>query len=150
MCTTTGLIQNCKNLVLRLKPFLIYTQNTIQYIFAWIQLGWPLYIKFHVNFWNIILQIWKVHPTKHSIFSATERKNGFSQFSPCKYVANMWKLRNKYRARTMVNATFAYQKTGVIITRPGENLCKSIFSSGESCDLKFPRSMNCYIGAIFM
>ena len=54
----------------------------------------------------------KFIPLNIPFFQPLNEKMAFHKFSPCKYVANMWKLRNKYRARTMVNATFAYQKTG--------------------------------------
>ena len=63
----------------------------------------------------------KLIPLNIPFFQPLNEKMAFHKFSPCKYVANMWQLRNKYRESTMVNATFAYQKTGVIITRRGEN-----------------------------
>ena len=50
----------------------------------------------------------------------------------------------------MVNVTSHIKKQGVQITRPRETLCKAIFSSCETFDLKFPRSMNYYIEAICM
>ena len=93
----------------------------------------------------------KFIPLNIPFFQPLNEKMAFHKFSPCKYVANMWKLRNKYRARTMVNATFAYQKTGGYNNEAGRKFVQiHFFSSGESLDLKFPRSMNCYIGAIFM
>ena len=63
----------------------------------------------------------KFIPLNIPFFQPLNEKIAFHKFSPCNYVANMWQLRNKYRESTMVNATFAYKKTGVIITRRGEN-----------------------------
>ena len=60
----------------------------------------------------LFLKFEKFIPLNIPFFQPLNEKMAFHKFSPCKYVANMWKLRNKYRARTMVNATFAYQKTG--------------------------------------
>ena len=88
----------------------------------------------------------KFIPLNIPFFQPLNEKMAFHKFSTCKYVANMWQLRNKYRASTMVNASFAYQKTGVIITRPGENLCKSIFSSGESTTSNFPEVWTVILG----
>ena len=51
-------------------------------------------------------------PLNVPFFQPLNEKMALLKFTPCKYVANMWKLRNKYGASTMVNATFAYQKTG--------------------------------------
>ena len=81
----------------------VYTVN--RYIFDWNKLGWMLYLKFHVNYYSSDMKC--SSQLNVPLFQSLDEKMNLHNFAPCKYIANMWKLRSKYGAM-MVNATLAY------------------------------------------
>ena len=115
----------------------VYTVN--RYILDWNKLGWLLCTKFHVRYYSSDMN--RSPQLNVPLFQSLDEKNGFAQICSLQIYRKYLKTRSKYGAM-MVNVTSHIKKQGVQITRQREHFCKAIFSSCETFDLKFPRSMN--------